>query len=152
MSKLLLLAALVLPLAARAQIVGQVVGVSDGDTLVVKIDRQVLKIHVRSIDAPELGQPYGERAWQSLAQMCDARTVSLDDLGIGKDRRVFGGVECAGVDAAAEQVKRGLAWSTARDSASPLRELEAQAQNEHKGLWGDAAPVPPWQWSPTSMR
>jgi endonuclease YncB( thermonuclease family) len=132
--------------AAHAQLTGVVVGVPDGDTLAVKVEQKVLNIDLRSIDAPEVGQPYGAEARDSLAVLCDAKTISLDELGIDRGRRIFGEVECGGVDAGQEQVKRGLAWTRAA-AATTLRDLEEQARAERKGLWSEAAPVPPWQWS-----
>jgi endonuclease YncB( thermonuclease family) len=112
----------------------------------VKVEQKVLNIDLRSIDAPEVGQPYGAEARDSLAVLCDAKTISLDELGIDRGRRIFGEVECGGVDAGQEQVKRGLAWTRAA-AATTLRDLEEQARAERKGLWSEAAPVPPWQWS-----
>ena len=147
MKKLLAASMLALSTAAHAELVGVVVGVPDGDTLAVKIDERVLTVNVGNIDAPEVGQPFGAEARDSLAGLCEAKTVELDELGVDRARHVFGDVECAGVDAGREQVKRGLAWAAPGASDSGLRELQAQARAEHKGLWSDAAPVPPWQWS-----
>ena len=130
---------------AGAQLVGVVIGVPDGDTLEVRIDEHVLNIHLKQIDAPEVGQPYGNRARESLAELCDAKTVTLDELGIDAETRIIGEAECAGVDAAEEQVRRGMAW--ALDRRSPLQALQAKARAEHRGLWSEAAPVPPWEWS-----
>jgi endonuclease YncB( thermonuclease family) len=133
---------------AGAQLVGVVIGVPDGDTLEVRIDEHVLNIHLKQIDAPEVGQPYGKRARQSLAELCEAKTVTLDQLGIGRHRRIVGEAECAGVDAGEEQVRRGLAWALEqRSKPSPLQALQARARAEHRGLWSEAAPVPPWEWS-----
>jgi endonuclease YncB( thermonuclease family) len=132
--------------AANAQLVGVVVGVPDGDTLSVRIEERVLNIDLSSIDAPEAGQPYGTRATASLAERCEAKTVSLDNLGVGRARRIFAEVECAGVDAAEEQVRRGFAWAVPR-SAAPLRDIETEARTQRRGLWSEAAPVPPWEWS-----
>jgi endonuclease YncB( thermonuclease family) len=140
--------ALALSGAAHAQITGVVVGVPDGDTLAIRIDRQVLNLDLRRIDAPEIGQPYGAEARDSLVALCADRTVKLDELGIDTGRRVIGEVECDGVDAGEEQVKRGLAWTAKRKRRDvELDELQAQARAEHRGLWEQAAPVPPWGWS-----
>ena len=133
--------------AANAQLVGVVVGVPDGDTLAVKIDRQVLNVDLSRVDAPEVGQPYGGDARDSLADLCDSKTIVLDDVGIDRDRRIFGDVHCGGVDAGEAQVKRGLAWAKPRAASSMLRDLQAKARAEHRGLWSEAAPVPPWEWS-----
>ena len=141
------LIALALSDAANAQLVGVVIGVPDGDTVAVEIDSRVLSVNLRSVDAPEVGQPYGARARDSLAELCDAKTIVLDDLGVDRGRRIVGDVHCGGVDAGEEQVRRGMAWAKPRPAEPALRELQAKARAEHKGLWSDAAPVPPWEWS-----
>lgn len=134
--------------AANAQITGVVVGVPDGDTLAIRIDRQVLNVDLRRIDAPEIGQPYGAQARDSLAALCADRTVKLDELGIDTGRRIVGEVECDGVDAAEEQVRRGLAWTAKRKRRdAQLEELQSRARSEHRGLWEQDKPVPPWEWS-----
>ena len=60
----------------------------------------------------------------------------------------FGRVICAGTDANAEQVRRGMAWVFDRYSrrGSPLHELQRQAQATRRGLWASVDPVPPWEW------
>lgn len=60
---------------ARADFVGRVVNVSDGDTLTVLAERKEVKVWLDSIDAPELKQPFGRHAQQSLAELCAARTA-----------------------------------------------------------------------------
>ena len=141
------LVAVVFSGVANAQLVGVVVGVPDGDTLAVEVDRQVLSVDLRSVDAPEVGQPYGADARDSLAALCDSKTIVLDELGVDRSRRIIGDVECAGVDAGEEQVRRGMAWAKPRAAEAGLRDLQAKARAEHKGLWSEAAPVPPWEWS-----
>lgn len=139
-----LLAAFLLALAsvAHAQITGVVVGVPDGDTLAVKIDERVLKINLRHIDAPAVGQPLGAEARDSLAELCDSKTIELDELGIDRNRHIFGAAECDGVDAATEQVRRGYASVRADKTGASLRDVESQAKAEHKGLWSEPAAAP----------
>jgi endonuclease YncB( thermonuclease family) len=138
---------------ASAQLNGIVVEVDDGDTVAVRIDERVLHVHLSHVDAPGIGQPYAERAKASLAEMCGEKTVTLDDLGIGRNRQVFGRVECDGVNAGAEQVRRGYAWVfDSGDAVSPLLALQVEAKSQGRGLWGDAAPVPPWEWSDATTR
>ena len=37
---------------------GMVIGISDGDTVTILVDRHALKVRVAGIDAPEKNQPY----------------------------------------------------------------------------------------------
>jgi micrococcal nuclease len=113
------------------------------------VGQRVLNIRLAQIDAPEIGQPFGARARQSLEELCDAKPVTLDELGFGQDRRVFGEVECDGVDVREEQVRRGMAWvhdEQVEDSRLVALQVEARAQG--RGLWSDSSPTPPWEWEP----
>jgi endonuclease YncB( thermonuclease family) len=66
-----------------------------------------------------------------------------------KDRngRTLGRVWCGGIDANAEQVRRGMAWVFDRYVKDrSLYPLQDAARSARMGLWADAAPVPPWEW------
>lgn len=64
---LLLLAA---PATSADVLTGQVVHIDDGDSLTVIADGyRRIGVRLAAIDAPEKGQPYAERARQSLARM-----------------------------------------------------------------------------------
>ena len=62
----LLLAVIGMPAAADT-LTGRVVGVHDDDTLTLRVDRQQVKVRLAGIDAPELAQPYGQKAKQALS-------------------------------------------------------------------------------------
>lgn len=64
-----------------------------------------------------------------------------------RNGRTLGRVWCAGIDANAEQVRRGMAWVFDRyvkDRA--LYPLQDAARAQRLGLWSDAKPIPPWEW------
>jgi len=44
------------------------VGVHDGDTLTLLVERQPVKVRLAGIDAPELAQPYGQKAKQAVKE------------------------------------------------------------------------------------
>ncbi|MBH9553967.1 thermonuclease family protein [Inhella gelatinilytica] len=135
-------------------IVGQVVGVHDGDTItLLDTSRSRHKIRLDGIDAPELGQPFGRSAKTTLATLVVHREVSAD---CGKSDR-YGREICRvlidGVDAGGEMLRAGMAWFYKRyarelplNRRSHYAELEGIAQSERRGLWSDPHPVPPWQW------
>jgi endonuclease YncB( thermonuclease family) len=126
----------------------QVVSVHDGDTLTVLIEHRQVRVRLTEIDAPELGQPFGTRARQSLSELCFGKTATLDVRGHDRYRRTLAQVTCSGTDANTEQVRRGLAWTYARytKSDSPLFAIQQTARIEHRGLWSDPAPTAPWKW------
>lgn len=131
-----------------AEIAARVVAVHDGDTLTVFVEGRSLQVRLADIDAPELGQPYGLRARRSLAELCIGETAQLEIRGIDRYRRALARVTCAVADASAEQVRRGYAWAFRRHAppGSPLYAMENEARAARRGLWADAAPVPPWEW------
>jgi endonuclease YncB( thermonuclease family) len=95
---------------ALADFNGPVVNVHDGDTVTVLVERTQVRVRLVDIDAPELGQAFGKRSRQSLADMCAGKTAHVADRGKDRYGRTLGHVSCAGVDANAEQVRRGMAW------------------------------------------
>ena len=134
--------------AYAGEIIGKVVAVQDGDTLTVLVGRKQVRVRLVDIDAPERKQPFGTRSRQSLSEICAGKPATVDDRGKDRYGRTIGQVRCAGVDANAEQVRRGMAWVYVRYAPkdSPLYAMQSEAQNSRRGLWQDARPVPPWEW------
>ena len=112
------------------------------------MDQSRSKVRLADIDAPELGQPFGANSKRSLSELCFGKTALLDVRGQDRYRRTIARVTCAGTDANAEQVRRGMAWTYTRyaPANSPLYAAQAAAQTANRGLWADAAPVAPWEW------
>ena len=129
----------------------RVVGVSDGDTLTaLDAANAQHKVRLQGIDAPESGQPFGTQARDRLAELTLRRTVRVI-LG-GRDRygRDLASVAVDGRDVARDMVAAGLAWQYDRYDSSPeLARAEQEARAARRGLWADAAPVPPWEWRAT---
>ena len=124
---------------------GKVVKVSDGDTLTVLVDRKQIKVRLLEIDAPELHQAFGQRSKQSLGEMCAGHDATVRSTGKDKYGRVLGRVDCGGVDANAEQVRRGMAWVYDRYVTDrSLYALQSEARATHAGLWADKEPTAPW--------
>jgi endonuclease YncB( thermonuclease family) len=140
----LLLAAL----PASADVLARVVSVHDGDSLTVLVENRRMKIRLKDIDAPELGQPFGARSRQSLSELCHGKLASVEVRSRDRYQRAIARVTCAGTDANAEQVRRGYAWAYTRYARrdSPLFAFEGEARTARRGLWTDPTPVAPWEW------
>lgn len=127
---------------------GRVVGIADGDTITVLVERQQVKVRLVEIDAPEKAQAFGNRSKQSLSDMCFDKEAQI--LEKGKDRygRTLGRVFCDEIDANAEQVRRGMAWVYRKYAPkdSPLFAVEKEAKAARRGLWADVDPMAPWEW------
>lgn len=127
---------------------GNVVGVHDGDTLTVLVDRRPVKIRLAEIDAPELGQPYGTRSRQSLSAICFRSQADIQPVSEDRYGRTVAHVVCNGRDAIAEQVQQGMAWVYDRYTKpdSPLYDAQGNAMTARRGLWADRDAVAPWAW------
>ena len=147
---LVLLSALGVQAAFGETISGTVVKVIDGDTLVVEDAAQKrYTIRLAEIDAPEPKQPFWMESARSLAMLCYRKEAQVEWSERDVRWRYIGFVTCAGRDANAEQLKRGMAWSSPRATmpTSALYELEAYARLRRIGLWADDNPVPPWEFA-----
>ena len=153
---MLMLLALAVPAAAanglESAFYGKVVGVSDGDTLDVMRSGRAVRVRLAGIDCPEKGQPFFRRAKEFTAQAAFGRTVKVTPLKVNKEER-WGRVVATvilpdGRDLSRELLKAGLAWWYDRFSPGErdLKELEQQARLLKRGLWREAAPLPPWDF------
>lgn len=133
-------------------ITGRVVGVADGDTItVLDVENRQIKVRLAEIDAPEKAQPFGAKSKRSLSDLCFGKTAKLKPLTVDRYGRTVARVFCAGVDANAEQVRRGLAWVYDRYVTDhSLYVLQEAARSERLGLWYDGSHMPPWEWRRTA--
>lgn len=133
--------------SAHADFTGKVVAVADGDTLTVLVDQRQIRVRLVDIDAPESGQAYGQQSKESLVGVCAGKEAQVADSGKDRYGRTLGRVTCDGVDANAEQVRRGMAWVFDRYVQDrSLYFLQEEARAARRGLWADLKPVPPWEW------
>ena len=134
--------------ALAAELSGIVTEVQDGDTLTLVNWQATYKIRLADIDAPEWKQEYGKDSRASLFHMCGLKLATAETRGEDRYGRTLATLTCAGIDANAEQVKRGWAWVYIQYAPknSPLCALEREARLEKRGLWVDDEPVPPWEW------
>ena len=125
-----------------------VVAITDGDTLKVRCDNSRQKvIRLAEIDAPEKAQPFGDRSRQHLADLCFQKRAEVQPQARDRYGRTVARVTCEGKDADADQVRTGMAWAYTKYLKDPtIKALEVDARGDHRGLWADAAPIPPWAW------
>lgn len=85
---------------SAAELHGQVVGVTDGDTVtVLDGQRTQHKIRLAGIDAPEKSQPFGQRAKEHLSSLVFGRAVVVDAEKQDRYHRTVGKVLINGRDA-----------------------------------------------------
>ena len=131
--------------APAIEIEGLVSDVQDGDTITLAKLDESYRVRLVDIDAPELAQAFGKESRTSLREMCLFKVATIDTHGEDRFGRTLARVKCAGVDANAEQVRRGMAWVFIRyaPKGSPLYTLEAEARATRRGLWSEQDPTAP---------
>lgn len=138
----LLWLALAAPAAAVTTLRGQVVSVAGGDVVtMVDAQHREHKLRLAFIDAPEVGQPFGDEAQSALAAMVLGREVTARLADEGADGVAQAEVvEPHGHLVNLELVRRGLAWHDyfdAQDKPDRDRYQAAlsAAQTARQGMW-----------------
>lgn len=129
---------------------GKVVGVTDGDTLTVLVNREPIKVRIAGIDAPEKGQPFGNKAKTGLSNLVFGQVVRIEKEKLDKYGRTIGKVFVDNtVDVGGSMVAYGYAWvyrKFARDQT--LYDYEKTAKSKKLGIWSlpTNQQIPPWKW------
>lgn len=126
----------------------KVVGVHDGDTITGLDDTKTQhKIRLDAIDAPELGQPFGQASKRALSEMVFGRDVTVIRKTTDRYGRTVGHVLIDGRDVNLAMLEAGMAWHYKEyDRNKRLAEAEISARDAKIGLWRDGGAVPPWDW------
>jgi endonuclease YncB( thermonuclease family) len=129
------------------KIAGEVVSVTDGDTIKVLQGKRQYKIRLNGIDAPEQKQAFGQKSKEYLASLVFRKKVEVIVRDTDRYGRFVGDVLVDGKSVNAELVAVGLAWHYAAYSKdASLASLEKAARAGRLGLWADPSPIPPWEF------
>ena len=144
--------------ATQAQVLkGGIVGVQDGDTLIVQTELERFTAHLFALDAPEIEQEFGQQAKDTLAQLLTGKQAKIQFVEPKEDQRDeytrYVQIAVGDIDVGLYLLERGYAWydnkyasSLSEDWRWAYEKAEQQAKAEHAGLWGSVRPVPPWSW------
>jgi len=133
---------------------GKVIRIADGDTLtILDASNTQHRIRLSGIDAPERTQDFYQVSRDNLSNLVFGKDVVVEYYKTDRWGRLVGKVILDGKDECLEQVKAGLAWHFKRyekEQSLPEREQYAAAEKEahenHRGLWRDSQPIPPWDY------
>ena len=133
---------------------GVVEEIIDGDTLHIRPinEKNIVKVRLYGIDAPERQQPYGDKAAELLRNLCEQKEVVVTDKNIDQNGRVVAIVELDDFDFSLQEllVQYGCAWvytsNCKEDFCLRWRVLQNEALKYKRGLWDDKNPIPPWEW------
>lgn len=129
------------------EITGKVVGVTDGDTITVLVNKESIKVRLEGIDAPESGQSFGTKSNQALSEMVFGKKVTIKKTGEDRYGRTLGVVVVGDVDANAKMIQDGWAWHFKKyNDEDRLAKLEVEAREAKRGLWAEATPLAPWDY------
>ena len=153
---------------AQTALTGRVVAIADGDTItVLDAGETPHRIRIAGIDAPERGQPGGQRAKESLSALVYDQPVRVESNKRDRFERIVGKVwvaspdsPCRGkpdcpmaLDVGLAHITMGRAWWFRKyaDEQSPedrarYEFAEQEARAKKAGLWRDGTAVPPWEW------
>ena len=144
--------ALAKPPTISEQLTGKVVGVTDGDTVTMLVNRKPLKVRLYGIDAPETKQSFGNRSKQALAAMVHGKVIQLNKTGTDRYGRTLGIIHHENTDVNAKMIQDGWAWHYKYyNDEQRLANLETQARKTKLGLWADSNPSAPWDFRRTGQ-
>lgn len=113
-----------------------------------------MRIRLFGVDAPEKGQPFGEKAKQYTADLCFGKVVRARQISKDQYRRVV--AEVALPDNTSlnyRLLQAGFVWHYKNFSQNEVwAAAELQAKKEKLGLWKDAHPIAPWDWRKKNRR
>ena len=126
---------------------GKVIGVTDGDTIKVLVNKESVTVRLEGIDAPESKQSFGNKSKEALSRLVAGKTVTVKKTGTDKYKRTLGVVIVGDVDANAKLIEDGWAWHFKKyNDEERLAKLEEVARKAKRGLWADENPLAPWDY------
>jgi len=131
---------------------GEVVGITDGDTITVLNSKTLkdVKIRLYGIGTPERGQAFGKKAKQFTSGMVFGKVVEVHRMDTDRYGRTVALVSVDKQLLNKELVRAGLAWVYDRYCSEPIceswRNFQLRARMDKRGLWADSERIPPWEF------
>ncbi|MFZ1546842.1 MAG: thermonuclease family protein, partial [Candidatus Nitrotoga sp.] len=120
----------------------KVIGVLDGDTVLILRDNMPIKVRLAEIDAPEKAQAFGEESKQSLTELVLNKQVRVDSQAVDDYGRLVALIKVDELNVNYEQVQRGMAWAYSRSNrGKALLILQNGAMEAKRGLWAQTDPM-----------
>jgi micrococcal nuclease len=127
---------------------GQVILITDGDTITVVHNGKPEKIRLYGIDTPESKQTFGLKAKNFTYAMVYHKVVNVEPVATDRYGRTVGIVNVNKKCLNSELISKGFAWVYDKycknDMCDKWRLLEEAARQSKTGLWLQDDPVEPW--------
>ena len=139
------------PPKTETRLTVKVVSIHDGDTFTgLNEANEQVKVRLDAVDAPELGQPYGQSSKKALSERIFGKTVTVITKKHDRYGRTIGHVLIDNGDVNLQLLEEGAVWHYKEyDHNKRLADAEDHARAAKKGLWHDATPIAPWDWRKT---
>lgn len=127
----------------------RVVGIKDGDTFTCLANgRRQITVRMAQIDAPEKGQPFGQKAKSTLSEYIYGQTVRLEESGFDRYGRTLAEVyDESGQNINMLMVQAGMAWAYKEYMTNTAyQEMQDEATRENLGLWSENGYIYPSDW------
>lgn len=138
-----------LPSYIFAQIQAKVIGIKDGDTVVVLDEsKKQITLRLAEVDCPENGQPFGKNAKQFTSSQVFGKQIVFYPTDQDRYGRTIAKVYYDDNKYLSEEIIRnGFGWWYYYFSKNEnLGLLQEQAEEKKIGLWSDSKPISPWEW------
>ena len=131
------------------EFVGEVVSITDGDTIDVLRRSKPVRVRLHGVDTPKKKQAFGEKAKKFTAELAFGKMVRVVVVDIDRYKRPVAEILLPdGRSLNKELVKAGLAWWYRRYAPDDkeLGDLEEEARKAKRGLWSQSIPLAPWSF------
>ncbi|PJB13596.1 MAG: nuclease [Flavobacteriales bacterium CG_4_9_14_3_um_filter_40_17] len=136
------------------KIVGEVVGISDGDSFKIKLSNgEVIRVRLAFVDCPERGQDFYQKAKNFSSNEIYRKSVKVKVTDTDRYGRTVGVLYYGHKILNEELLKNGFAWHYRQYSKSKrFQSLENQAKAKKIGIWSHSQPTPPWEFRRTHIQ
>lgn len=127
----------------------RVTGIKDGDTFTCLTNgRRQITVRMAQIDAPEKGQPFGQKAKSTLSEYIHGQTVRLEESGFDRYGQTLAEVyDERGRNINMLMVQAGLAWAYKEYMTNTAYlDMQEEATRENRGLWSENGYIYPSDW------
>ena len=138
-----------LSFSLNAQIKAKVVGIKDGDTVLVLLgDKSQKTLRLAEVDCPESGQPFGKNAKQFTSSQIFGKEIIFYETDTDRYGRTIAKIYYNnGKYLSAEIIKVGLGWWYHQYSTNKeLGKMQENAKTKNLGLWQDKNAISPYEW------
>jgi len=137
--------------AAQSRIVGKVVEVLDGRTVVIDMDGRKVTAEMQFIEVPEADQPLNGTVREHLEKLTLGKTAEFHPAGFSPGK-AFGRLFVGSADVAVQMLRDGAAWHVPADKSGQdavenavYKDHQDQARSEKRGVWGIDGMKPAWE-------